>query len=352
MCQDSTNWEEIDREYFELWDWIVRKCDGDWTKKYEGRSERDALEYRTNQERFVEIQNLLLTRAEPYYFCWIDLRREVWQLPYPNANGPMDCYPVYGKVVNEYAFLKIDHLTFGRARDIKWAIDEGFRELRLHESDKAGIYNDPTAKSFFFCRNDFRYPHRRQELSKFWGLFEKIAEIEHFGPGTFADASALAGNPFSQWKHEPITQMEYWSPEHVHAVEEYFIVMAEEDSQVWLNRLNAEYAMPTASRRERYLREIYRYWQGQQKQQARQSHEESCPINAILPPPLLNEDRAQACYEAYMRRENLKIAGERIGVEHDKGAISAKTVASDAELYAKVRNKVFEKRPRGRPPSL
>ena len=76
MSQEKNNWQELDQEYFELWDWILKECDGDWTKTYQGQSSQEAEEYRTKLNRFGEICRLIAEREQPYYFCWLKTKYE------------------------------------------------------------------------------------------------------------------------------------------------------------------------------------------------------------------------------------------------------------------------------------
>lgn len=88
MNQKKNDWQELDRDYFEIWDWILKECDGDWTKVYQGQCPQEAEEHRKKQERFAEICREIDAREQPYYFCWMTTinaggSRVVPYQPYP-----------------------------------------------------------------------------------------------------------------------------------------------------------------------------------------------------------------------------------------------------------------------------
>ena len=347
MHQDSINWEEIDREYFELWDWIVRECN--WAEEHEeGDTSGVTAEYRVKLERFAEICELIEARPEDYYFCWIDLRKDVWYEDIPNK--PNLGKEIYGHIVEYYAFLKIDGLCFKQAMGIKLTIDESFHELRVHKDNESNIYKVPTLRTFFFSRTDFRYPHRRLSQVKYFSLFEHVAEIDRFAHSLSAEILASNGNPFSKWKDETTESIERWSPEHIIALEEYFITMAENSSQIWLNRFEAGIDSVPPSAAETYVKSIYKI-----SKLCDTRHTQECVVpttetNETIPPGLMA--RKKASYDAYKGGENLEEAGKKIGSEFNGGApLSAKTIASDAEEYALRENLPLPKRSRGRPSS-
>ena len=88
MSQEKINWQELDQEYFELWAWILKECDGDWTKTYQGRSHQKAEEYRTKQKRFGEICRRIDERKQPYYFCWLKTHNARWSRGHVPAAHP------------------------------------------------------------------------------------------------------------------------------------------------------------------------------------------------------------------------------------------------------------------------
>lgn len=78
MSQDTINWGDINREYFELWDWILRECDGDWTREYSGRSPKQSKIYKEKLGRFAEIRKQIDSQPHNFYFCWMKTEHETW----------------------------------------------------------------------------------------------------------------------------------------------------------------------------------------------------------------------------------------------------------------------------------
>ena len=159
---------------------------------------------------------------------------------------------------------------------------------------------------------------------------------------------ASNGNPFSKWKDETTESIERWSPEHIIALEKYFITMAENSSQIWLNRFEAGIDSVPPSAAETYVKSIYKI---SKLRDTRSTQECVVPTTETNIPPGLMA-RKKASYDAYVGGENLEEAGKKIGKEFNGGTpLSAKTIASDAEEYALRKNSQLPKRPRGRPPS-
>lgn len=83
------DWRELDREYFELWDWILKEHDGDWTKVYQGQCPQEAEEHRIKLTRFAEICRLIDDREQSYYFCWMTTINAGWSRPIPYQPPPL-----------------------------------------------------------------------------------------------------------------------------------------------------------------------------------------------------------------------------------------------------------------------
>jgi len=78
MNRKKIDWQGVDREYFELWDWIFKECDGDWTKTYRGRCPQKAEEHRIKTDRFSKICQQIDEREQSYYFCWMKTINAWW----------------------------------------------------------------------------------------------------------------------------------------------------------------------------------------------------------------------------------------------------------------------------------
>lgn len=224
-------------------------------------------------------------------------------------------------------------------------------------------------------------------------MFKDVAVVDYFFGGYLVDPN---NSIFSRWQDETTMIADRWSTEHVQAVKDHFLTLAEEGHTQWRQRFEAGIKSSTPEYGELFIMNISQISRNYPTSkpllpvsatndesavsteattlpESQENSPKTC-CNTHLRVDNLNEieeqyggnttigdtvragylpewleNRQRASFEAYKSGENLKDAGKRIGEQYGNKAITGDTVRKDAEKHAARHGLELPKRKKGRP---
>ena len=154
MSQKEIDWQELDREYFELWDWVLRECDGDWMKDYSGRNTKKVETYKEKLGRFAEIREQIDSRSQDFYFCWMETQWVTWcrGFTYNNSQAFTDFEDL---AWTDKSFRKIASVF----NKINGAYDRYYFLTALYSALKSSSDGGATIEKLKEARKNYRISH-------------------------------------------------------------------------------------------------------------------------------------------------------------------------------------------------